>query len=84
MRRKDDVTLPTSPSSPNHGNRNPLEERWVYKGKGELVDLETVLVGGGIEDDGGRKRFEILSPEGSFAVYAGRISNFHHLLQAGA
>ena len=44
------------------------EERWVYKGKVELVDLE-VVVGQQIED-GEERRFEVLSPETSFAVYA--------------
>ncbi|KAJ7777122.1 Dbl homology domain-containing protein [Mycena metata] len=59
--------------------------RWVYKGRAELVDLEVVVPvarGGaeGGEGDSGEggdgeereegRRFEVLSPEGSFVVYA--------------
>jgi hypothetical protein len=44
------------------------EDKWVFKGKAELVDLEVVIVG----DVSDERRFEVLSPEGSFAVYAGK------------
>ncbi|KAH7918528.1 hypothetical protein BV22DRAFT_1199936 [Leucogyrophana mollusca] len=37
-------------------------ERWSYKGHITLIDVEIVL--------GGDTRFEVLSPEGSFAVFA--------------
>ena len=49
------------------------EEKWVFKGKAQLVDLEVVIVGG--LSDGQERSFEVLSPEGSFAVYAG--TQFH-------
>jgi FYVE/RhoGEF/PH domain-containing protein 5/6 len=46
------------------------EERWVYKGRVELVDVEVVV--SPIRDEADDRRFEILSPESSFAVYAGK------------
>lgn len=45
------------------------EERWWFKGKAELVDLEIVVTP---SDVGEESRFEVWSPEGSFAVYAGK------------
>ena len=45
------------------------EDRWVYKSKIELVDLEVVVIPP--REDGEERRLEVLSPEGSFAVYAG-------------
>lgn len=44
------------------------EERWWFKGKADLVDLEIVVTP---SDVGEESRFEVWSPEGSFAVYAG-------------
>ncbi|KAJ7777124.1 Dbl homology domain-containing protein [Mycena metata] len=58
--------------------------RWVYKGRAELVDLEVVVPVARAGEDGGEdggeggeggereegRRFEVLSPEGSFVVYA--------------
>jgi len=46
-----------------HGSN---DDKFVYKGRIELVDLE-VVVGSVLEDE---RRFELLSPEGSFVVYA--------------
>ena len=44
------------------------DEKWVYKGKVDLVDLEVVVSAiTGMEGDD--MRIELLSPEGSFAVY---------------
>ncbi|KAI9454923.1 hypothetical protein BJY52DRAFT_1282748 [Lactarius psammicola] len=43
------------------------EERWWFKGKADLVDLEIVVTP---SDVGEESRFEVWSPEGSFAVYA--------------
>ena len=37
---------------------------WVYKGKIELVDLDVILA---VEDE---KKFDVLSPEGSFVLFA--------------
>lgn len=51
------------------------EERWVYKSKIELVDLEVVIIPP--REDGEERRLEILSPEGSFAVYAGTHNIIH-------
>ena len=51
------------------------EERWVYKSKIELVDLEVVVIPP--REDGEERRLEILSPEGSFAVYAGTHNIIH-------
>ena len=44
------------------------EEKWVYKGHIELVDLELVLGSPGEPNE--HLRFEILSPKKSFALYA--------------
>jgi FYVE, RhoGEF and PH domain containing 5/6 len=47
------------------------EDRWLFKGKAELVDLEIVVTAP--TDVGEESRFEVWSPEGSFAVYAGKL-----------
>jgi len=44
------------------------DEKWVYKGKAELVDLEVVV--SRPMADGEERRLEVLSPVTSFAVYA--------------
>ncbi|KAJ2934663.1 hypothetical protein H1R20_g2471, partial [Candolleomyces eurysporus] len=43
------------------------DEKWVFKGKVDLVDVE-VTVGSVLGEE---YRFEILNPEESFVVYAG-------------
>jgi FYVE/RhoGEF/PH domain-containing protein 5/6 len=43
-------------------------DKFVYKGRVELVDIE-VVVGSALEDE---RRFEVLSPEGSFVTYTGK------------
>ncbi len=56
------------PPPPSMVKRNPsVDDKWVYKGHADLVDIE-VVVGSALEDE---RRFEILSPGGSFAVFAG-------------
>lgn len=45
------------------------DERWVYKGHIDLVDLEVVL--GAAGEAGEQLRLEVLSPRVSFALYAG-------------
>lgn len=45
------------------------EGRWIYKGRVELVDLEVVITPP--REIGEERRFEVLSPEGSFVLYAG-------------
>jgi hypothetical protein len=46
------------------------DERWWFKGKAELVDLEVVVTPP--TEAGEECRLEVWSPEGSFAVYAGK------------
>ena len=46
------------------------EEKWVYKGHIDLVDLD-VVVGPPLEA-GEQRRLELLSPKQSFALYAGK------------
>ncbi|TFK68743.1 hypothetical protein BDN72DRAFT_888467 [Pluteus cervinus] len=43
------------------------DDRFIYKGRVELVDLEVVITAA--REPGEERRFEILSPEGSFALY---------------
>jgi FYVE, RhoGEF and PH domain containing 5/6 len=44
------------------------EDRWVFKGRTELVDVE--VIPSALREDGDEMKFEILSPEASFAAYA--------------
>lgn len=46
------------------------EERWLFKGKAELVDLDIVVMPS--REDGDEMKFEVLSPEGSFVLSAGK------------
>lgn len=46
------------------------EERWWYRGRAELLDLE-VVVSPIISSPGEERMFEVMDPEGSFAVYTG-------------
>jgi FYVE/RhoGEF/PH domain-containing protein 5/6 len=69
-----------SPSS--QSTSHAAEEKWIFKGKAKLVDLDIVLVSGmSNNEDGQERRFEVWSPEGSFAVYAGTY-RFQHLCMA--
>jgi hypothetical protein len=53
-----------------HASSGTAEEgRWVYKGRVELVDLEVVVTPP--REFGEERRFEVLSPGGSFVLYAG-------------
>lgn len=58
------------------------EERWVFKGQSSLVDMEVIVVSS--REAGEERRFEVLSPEGSFVLYAGTcsliIQVFTHLI----
>lgn len=49
-----------------------VDDRWVYKGHVELVDLEVVVSTPATEDTP-QRGFELLSPHQSFAVYAGGL-----------
>ena len=46
-----------------------VDDKWVYKGHVELVDLEVVVSTPATEDTP-QRGFELLSPHQSFAVYA--------------
>lgn len=48
-----------------------VEDKWVFKGRAELVDVE--VVPSSHREDGDDRRLEILSPEVSFAVYASKL-----------
>lgn len=61
---------PPPPSMPKRSYA--VDDKWVYKGRVELVDLQ-VIVGSALEDE---RKFEILSPEGSFTAYAGMLQIF--------
>lgn len=54
------------------------EEKWLYRGHMNLVDMEVVMIAdrpSGI-GGGGEERVEVLSPEGSFALYHGKHYSF--------
>ncbi|KAG6849678.1 hypothetical protein H0H93_006394 [Arthromyces matolae] len=59
---------PSSMISRRNGSDNG-NEKWTYKGRAELVDLEVVVPQN--REEGEERRFEILSPEGSFVLYSG-------------
>lgn len=64
------VTRSNSPKKPSGLGNAALQdsdERWTFKGKVDLIDLEVVSTGNEI---GEQRRMEILSPELSFAIYA--------------
>lgn len=52
----------------NASQANAGEERWTYKGRASLVDLEVIV--SPPREAGEERRFEVLSPEGSFVLYA--------------
>lgn len=60
--------IPVTASGGNGNGGGSGDERWVYKGRLDLVDVEVVVAS---EWGGEQVRFEVLSPEGSFALYAG-------------
>ncbi|KAF8586112.1 hypothetical protein K439DRAFT_1646365 [Ramaria rubella] len=65
-RSKSETELPTPAKA--EGSTS-AEERWNFKGRAELVDLEVVVSPAG-RDESEHTRFDVLSPEISFAVYA--------------
>ena len=60
--------IPATSSGVSGNGGGSTDERWVYKGRLDLVDVEVVVSS---EWGGEQRRFEVLSPEGSFALYAG-------------
>jgi hypothetical protein len=68
-----DADLRSAPTTPTKKKKvrqasNSTEEKWVYKGKADLVDVEVVV--SRPMEDGEERRLEVLSPEISFALYA--------------
>ncbi|KAG5642916.1 hypothetical protein DXG03_001887 [Asterophora parasitica] len=57
-----------SPNMMKRHSSSGIDERWVYKGRVELVDLEVVVTQP--REEGEERRFEVLSPEGSFVLYS--------------
>ncbi|EJD03537.1 uncharacterized protein FOMMEDRAFT_132998 [Fomitiporia mediterranea MF3/22] len=60
--------VPVSPKKPNKVQQSVPEERWWFKGKAELVDIEVVF--SSMREPGDERRLDILHPEMSFALYA--------------
>ncbi|PPR06162.1 hypothetical protein CVT24_000709 [Panaeolus cyanescens] len=54
------------------GSSASNDDKWIFKGKIDLVNLDVVIGGGTVLEDEDRavRRFEVLSPEGSFVLYA--------------
>ncbi|KXN83956.1 FYVE, RhoGEF and PH domain-containing protein 6 [Leucoagaricus sp. SymC.cos] len=48
------------------------EEKWIFKGHASLIDVDVIVVPP--REEGDERRFEVLSPEGSFVLYAGSES----------
>ncbi|EMD32581.1 hypothetical protein CERSUDRAFT_118620 [Gelatoporia subvermispora B] len=70
-RRRDSLLkfkIGASPKKKVRHASSGIDERWVYKGHVDLVDLEVVI--SPALEAGNERRFEILSPQLSFAVYA--------------
>ncbi|KAI0931186.1 hypothetical protein AcV5_005267 [Taiwanofungus camphoratus] len=57
-----------SPKKKARHASNGSDERWIYKGHIDLVDVEIVVSPS--RESGEQRRFELLSPHQSFAVYA--------------
>lgn len=62
------------PPPPNMAKRRySVDDKWVYKGRIELVDVQ-VIVGSSLEDE---RKFEILSPEGSFVLFGSEFISMY-------
>jgi FYVE/RhoGEF/PH domain-containing protein 5/6 len=48
------------------------EEKWVFKGRAELVDTE--VIPSSFREPGDERKFEVLNPEASFVVYASELA----------
>ncbi|KAL1696757.1 hypothetical protein GGG16DRAFT_85229 [Schizophyllum commune] len=60
---------PPSSRIKRHGSQaNAADERWTYKGRASLVDLEVIV--SPAREPGEERRLEVLSPEGSFVLFA--------------
>jgi len=69
-RSKSETELPTVKKVSTAEQSAGADEKWSFKGRAELVDLEVVVSPAGRNGDE-RTKFDVLSPEVSFAVYAG-------------
>ncbi|KAF8631725.1 hypothetical protein AX15_002230 [Amanita polypyramis BW_CC] len=70
LKRHSMAAIPTNGSVGGDRNRNrtrSTDERWVYKGRVDLVNVEVVVAS---EWGGEQRKFEVLGPEGSFSLYA--------------
>lgn len=76
-RSKSETELPMAKQTTSASTNT--DERWSFKGRAELVDLEVVVSPAG-RDQEDRTRFDVLSPEVSFAVYAGECGSFTLLM----
>jgi hypothetical protein len=69
--RKSAYHHPVSRMKRRHASTGAGDDgRWAYKGRAALVDLE-VVVSAPPRERGEERRLEVLSPEGSFVLYAG-------------
>lgn len=71
MRRKESrlkLRLSSTSKKKTRHASSGTEDRWIYKGHLELVDLEVVVATS--REPGDERRLEILSPQRSFALYA--------------
>lgn len=59
---------PVPPTPQGLKRHSSTDDKWIYKGKVDLVDMD-VVVGTALEDE---RRIEVLSPEGSFVLYGGK------------
>jgi len=69
-RSKSEAELPTVNKVSITEQNASADEKWSFKGRAELVDLEVVVNPAGRDEDE-RTGFDVLSPEVSFAAYAG-------------
>lgn len=63
------LSTPTSISA-IRSPKDDGDERWWYRGRAELMDIEVVMAPLS-SSPGVERMFEVLSPEGSFELYAG-------------
>ena len=69
------IVAPTG-TKKRQASSTSCDEKWWFKGKVELVDLEIVVTPP--TEVGEECRLEVWSPEGSFAVYAGKPTSKSH------
>lgn len=70
FRRSASSSFAFSGGNPRHSGVE--EEKWWFRGKVDLMDLEVVVPHVIGVESGEEGRFDILNPEMSFALYAGK------------